>query len=77
MTQVHVLLCFVVFIKLMYIFCVFCYLSDYKEYHTDTTVKFIVTMTREQLAKAEQDGLHKIFKLDNTINTSTMVSCFH
>ena len=32
---------------------------DYKEYHTDTTVRFIVKMTAENLRKAEDEGLHK------------------
>ena len=47
--------------------------SDYKEYHTDTRVKFVVKMSQEKLAKAEEAGLHKVFKLQTTISTSTMV----
>ncbi|GAB5576893.1 DNA topoisomerase 2-beta isoform X1 [Prionailurus iriomotensis] len=35
-------------------------ISDYKEYHTDTTVKFVVKMTEEKLAQAEAAGLHKV-----------------
>ena len=46
---------------------------DYKEYHTDTTVKFVVKMTPEKLAQAEQTGLHKIFKLQTNLSAN-MVS---
>lgn len=48
--------------------------SDYKEYHTDVTVKFILSMTEDKLAEAEQAGLHKKFKLESTISTNNMVS---
>ena len=48
--------------------------SDYKEYHTDKTVKFVVKMSAEKLAKAEQEGLHKLFKISNTISTNQFVS---
>lgn len=47
---------------------------DYKEYHTDSTVKFIVKMTPEKLAQAEETGLHKLFKLQSTISATSMVS---
>nr|XP_037282646.1 DNA topoisomerase 2-alpha-like [Rhipicephalus microplus] len=48
-------------------------ISDYKEYHTDTTVRFVVTMAEEKLAKAREEGLHKAFKLQTTLTTSSMV----
>ena len=48
--------------------------SDFKEYHTDSTVKFVVKMTPEKLAAAEEQGLHKVFKLQSNITTNTMVS---
>ena len=51
--------------------CVF--YSDYKEYHTDTTVRFVVKMTPEKLAQAEQQGLHKVFKLSTTLSLGSMV----
>lgn len=50
---------------------------DYKEYHTDTTVKFLVKMTPEKLAQSEEAGLHKVFKLQNQITTSSMVLFDH
>lgn len=49
--------------------------KDYKEYHTDTTVHFVVQMTEKALADAEKDGLEKHFKLASQITTSNMV-CF-
>lgn len=49
------------------------FFSDYKDYYTDTYVKFIISMTEDKLAEAEQSGLHKKFKLESTISTSNMV----
>ncbi|XP_014286491.1 DNA topoisomerase 2 [Halyomorpha halys] len=49
-------------------------ITDYKEYNTDTTVRFIVTMTNDKLATAEQEGLHKVFKLQTTISLTSMVA---
>ena len=51
-----------------------CGVSDYKDYYTDTTVKFVLSLTEDKLAEAEQAGLHKKFKLEAAINTSNMVS---
>jgi DNA topoisomerase-2 len=48
-------------------------IDDYKEYHTDTTVKFIVTMKDHQFQKHEDAGFHKSFKLQSSINLSSMV----
>lgn len=48
-------------------------ITDYKEYHTDTTVRFVVTMTEEKLSKARDEGLHKVFKLQSSLTTSSMV----
>ena len=48
---------------------------DYKEYHTDTTVKFTVKMAPEKLARAEEMGIHKFFKLQTNMSTTTMVCC--
>jgi len=50
-------------------------IKDYKEYHTDTSVHFVITMTKEQMAEAEKEGIEKKFKLSSTINTTNMV-CF-
>jgi DNA topoisomerase-2 len=51
------------------------HLKGYKEYHTDTRVHFVVTLSSEDMRKAEQEGLEKQFKLTTTISTNNMV-CF-
>merc|ERR1719189_1774367 len=49
-------------------------ITDYKEYHTDKTVKFVVSMAADKMRAAEQSkGLHSFFKLQTTITTSSMV----
>merc|ERR1712241_690483 len=49
-------------------------IKDYKDYSTDTTVKFIVEMKEEDLRKAEtQKGVHVFFKLQTTMSTTSMV----
>lgn len=48
-------------------------ITDYKEYHTDTTVRFVVTMTEERLREAEAAGLHKVFKLQQSLTCNSMV----
>ncbi|XP_036407893.1 DNA topoisomerase 2-alpha [Megalops cyprinoides] len=52
-------------------------ITDYKEYHTDTTVRFVVKMTEERLREAEAAGLHKVFKLQNTLTCNSMVLFDH
>ncbi|XP_010138483.1 PREDICTED: DNA topoisomerase 2-alpha, partial [Buceros rhinoceros silvestris] len=52
-------------------------ITDYKEYHTDTTVKFVVKMTEEKLAEAEAVGLHKVFKLQTSLTCNSMVLFDH
>lgn len=47
-------------------------ISDYKEYNTDTTVKFVVTTLPGQLDNMEREGLHSAFKLQTTISTTSM-----
>jgi len=48
-------------------------INDYKEYHTDTTVRFVVSMSEANLAKAEAEGLHRHFKLQSSYTTTSMV----
>merc|ERR1712045_175316 len=49
-------------------------ITDYKEYHTDKTVRFVVSMTADKLRAAEMTkGLHSFFKLQTTISTANMV----
>ncbi|THD20341.1 DNA topoisomerase 2-beta [Fasciola hepatica] len=52
-------------------------ITDYKEYHTDTTVRFVVKMTPEKLQEAEANGLHKFFKLTCQLSTNNMVAFDH
>lgn len=52
-------------------------ITDYKEYHTDTTVRFVVKMTEERLREAEAAGLHKVFKLQNLLTCNSMVLFDH
>ena len=48
-------------------------IADYFEYHTDTTVKFVVKMAPEQLKEATKVGLRNFFKLQKTLSTNLMV----
>lgn len=48
-------------------------ISDFKEYHTDVTVKFVLKMPSANLVKAEAQGLHKVLKLQTAIGTTSMV----
>ncbi|XP_061247714.1 DNA topoisomerase 2-alpha isoform X2 [Bos javanicus] len=52
-------------------------ITDYREYHTDTTVKFVVKMTEEKLVEAERAGLHKVFKLQTSLTCNSMVLFDH
>ncbi|KAK2503893.1 hypothetical protein MC885_011414 [Smutsia gigantea] len=52
-------------------------ITDYREYHTDTTVRFVVKMTEEKLAEAERVGLHKVFKLQTSLTCNSMVLFDH
>ena len=38
-------------------------------YHTDTTVKFVVTLSQEKMKEVERIGFHKKLKLESSINT--------
>ncbi|KAM9838066.1 DNA topoisomerase 2-alpha [Aulostomus maculatus] len=52
-------------------------ITDYKDYHTDTTVRFVVKMTPEKLKEAEAAGLHKVFKLQSPLTCNSMVLFDH
>ena len=49
--------------------------QDYKEYHDNMNVHFVVTLGERDMEKAEAQGLLEFFKLTGKINTSNMV-CF-
>jgi len=52
-------------------------ISDFKEHHTENAVQFEVILTLDQMAKAEQQGLEKMFKLKSSLSTSNMVLFDH
>ncbi|XP_003222506.3 DNA topoisomerase 2-alpha [Anolis carolinensis] len=52
-------------------------ITDYKEYHTDTTVRFVIKMSEQKLAEAEAAGLHKVFKLQSSLACTNMVLFDH
>ncbi|KAK7139576.1 hypothetical protein R3I93_016646 [Phoxinus phoxinus] len=52
-------------------------ITDYKEYHTDTTVRFVIKMTEERLREAEAAGLHKVFKLQSLLTCNSMMLFDH
>ncbi len=43
-----------------------CFHSDYKEYHTDTTVRFVLNLSTAKMEEAEKES----FKIESSINTS-------
>jgi DNA topoisomerase-2 len=51
-------------------------ISDFKENHTDTTVSFTVTATKDKIDEFEKfkGGLHAKFKLSTTISTNNMTA---
>jgi DNA topoisomerase-2 len=48
------------------------FITDYKEYHTDVSVRFVITLPAENLVAAIESGLEKKFKLTSRISTSNM-----
>lgn len=48
-------------------------ITDYREYNTDTKVNFVVTLEAAALEKARAEGLHRVFKLQTTMATTSMV----
>ena len=51
------------------------FIKDFREYHTDTTVKFVITLSPANMAAAEAEGIEKKFKLSTTISLNNLV-CF-
>ena len=49
---------------------------DYKEYNTDTTVRFLVRMDPKKLRQAESN-LHKFFSLQNSLSTNNTLVIFN
>lgn len=49
-------------------------ISDYKEYHTDTTVRFVISFAPGQFDSLEREsgGFHRVFKLSGSMSTNCM-----
>ncbi|NP_001037009.1 DNA topoisomerase 2 [Bombyx mori] len=47
-------------------------ISEYREYNTDTTVRFVVSLLPGKLSEIEAEGIHKVFKLQTTISMTCM-----
>jgi DNA topoisomerase-2 len=48
------------------------FIKGYKEYHTDTTVHFEITMSEKSMKEAEEVGLYKKFQLQRNLSISNM-----
>ncbi|KAI8592154.1 DNA topoisomerase [Geranomyces variabilis] len=51
------------------------WITSYTAHHTDSKVNFVITLTEEQMERAEKEGLEKRFKLVGSLSTSNLV-CF-
>lgn len=54
-------------------------ISDYKEYHTHTTVRFVVSFLPGEFQRldSEEGGFHRVFKLSSSMSVSTMHAFDH
>ncbi|KAL4703252.1 hypothetical protein ACJJTC_018017 [Scirpophaga incertulas] len=52
-------------------------ISEYREYNTDTTVRFVVSLLPGKLAEVEAEGIHKVFKLQTTTSLTYMNAFDH
>ena len=53
-------------------------IQSYKEYHTDTTVRFVVMMLPEKLAEEkEKNNLHEYFKLNRIEPMASNLNLFY
>lgn len=54
-------------------------ISDYKEYNTDTTVRFVISFLPGEFDRlaAENGGFHRVFKLTSSLSLSTMHAFDH
>ncbi|CAG2164860.1 unnamed protein product [Oppiella nova] len=53
------------------------FINEYKEYHTESTVRFVVGLTDANLKKSLDSGIHKTFKLQTSMSTTSMVLFDH
>lgn len=49
-------------------------ISDYREYHTDSTVRFVITLSPGEFERLEEEegGFHRVFKLTSSLSTNQM-----
>jgi len=49
-------------------------ISEYREYHTDTTVRFVISFAPGEFERihAEEGGFYRVFKLTTTLSTNQM-----
>jgi len=48
-------------------------IEDFKEYHTEQTVHFVITVTEAQMAALERGGLEKVFKLRSSVSVNNLI----
>jgi len=48
-------------------------ITEVREYHTENSVHFVVSITPDKLAEAERRGLEKVFHLRSSISTTNMM----
>ena len=53
--------------------CFFCSYSDYTEDQKDTSVRFVVTMTKANMDTCEKTGFHDTFQLESSLATNNLV----
>ena len=53
------------------------FINEYKEYHTESTVRFVITLSEANLRKSLDSGIHKTFKLQSSLSTTSMVLFDH
>ncbi|CAG2117077.1 unnamed protein product, partial [Medioppia subpectinata] len=53
------------------------FINEYKEYHTESTVRFVVDLSEANLRKSLDGGIHKTFKLQSSLSTTSMVLFDH
>ncbi|CAG2112538.1 unnamed protein product, partial [Medioppia subpectinata] len=53
------------------------FINEYKEYHTESTVRFVVDLSEANLRKSLDTGIHKTFKLQSSLSTKSMVLFDH
>merc|ERR1711988_369883 len=48
-------------------------IEDFREYHTENTVHFVINLTAEKMKEVEKAGLDKTFKLKSSVSIQNMM----